>query len=202
MRSTIILMTMAVIISAMTGCGDSASTPAPQTDSPAVRASDAAPADASKEPAPGAVKPAVDGAAKTPASPPPAAEATPQPQPKPDVAAQPAAPADATAKVDAATPPPADAATAKVDAPAPPAAPAAPAGKPKPQRLTIDELPDAVKVTVTREAPSAKRATKTTGKDGSDQYRVTFTDTDGTKMTLIVGADGSVISKKKAKSKN
>jgi hypothetical protein len=69
------------------------------------------------------------------------------------------------------------------------------------EKVEVGSLPDAVKATVTKEAPSATSAMKTPGKDGKTVYRVKTKDAEGNPIVLTVGEDGAVISKKPAKEK-
>lgn len=63
------------------------------------------------------------------------------------------------------------------------------------EKVEVGALPDAVKATVTKEAPGATQAMKTPGKDGKTVYRVKVKDADGKPLLLTIGEDGSVISK-------
>jgi hypothetical protein len=209
----------------MTGCGEAPS-PAPETAPPGTHANAEQHAGTS---AAGTTtgSTAVQGATTMPSAAPPPADAAqakaaatvakPTGEPaKPDAAsvtsagattaavpsAVAGAPSPASDAPSAATPPTAAtaAANAKPRATAASLTPSA-GGTTKPVRMTIDQLPDEVKATVAKEAPTAKRVTKSTGKDGKDQYRARYLDSDGTTMLIVIGADGGLISKTKAKTK-
>ncbi len=121
--------------------------------------------------------------------------------------AAPAATGDAAAAAVPAAPatPAADApAAAPAAVPAPATAAETPAkGKNKGDKLSLDQLPDLVKATFTKEAPEATTISKMAGKNGGeDTYRARYTDKDGHKMQISVGSDGALIMKGQAKGKN
>lgn len=69
------------------------------------------------------------------------------------------------------------------------------------EKIEVTALPDAVKATVTKEAPGATMAMKTPGKDGKTVYRVKVKDAEGKPLILTIGEDGAVISKEPPKEK-
>ncbi len=69
------------------------------------------------------------------------------------------------------------------------------------EKVEVGSLPEAVKATVTKEAPGATAAMKTPGKDGKTVYRIKTKDAEGHPIILTVGEDGAVISKNPAKEK-
>ncbi len=69
------------------------------------------------------------------------------------------------------------------------------------EKVEVGALPDAVKATVTKEAPDATMAMKTPGKDGKTVYRIKNKDAEGKPLIITVGEDGAVISKAPPKEK-
>lgn len=69
------------------------------------------------------------------------------------------------------------------------------------EKVEVGSLPEAVKATITKEAPDAAMAMKTPGKDGKTVYRVKAKDADGKPLMLVIGEDGAVISKGPPKEK-
>ena len=69
------------------------------------------------------------------------------------------------------------------------------------EKVEVGALPDAVKATVTKEAPDATTAMKTPGKDGKVVYRIKSKDAEGKPLIITVGEDGAVISKGPPKEK-
>ena len=69
------------------------------------------------------------------------------------------------------------------------------------EKVEVGALPDAVKATVTKEAPDATSAMKTPGKDGKTVYRIKGKDAEGKPLSITIGEDGTVISKEPAKDK-
>ena len=68
------------------------------------------------------------------------------------------------------------------------------------EKVAVASLPDAVKATVTKEAPDATDVMKS-DKDGTVTYKVKAKDADGKPVFVTIGADGAVISKHGAKDK-
>jgi hypothetical protein len=146
--------------------------------------------------------PAATPAAGAPAAGTPAPAATPAPAPAAaGDATGAAAPASDSAK--AADAPAAAPAAATTPAATTPAADTPAKGKNKGDKLTVDQLPDLVKACFTKEAPEATTIIKVAGRNGGDDtYRARYTDKDGHKMQITVGADGVLIDKGQAKGKN
>ena len=69
------------------------------------------------------------------------------------------------------------------------------------EKVEVGSLPEAVKATVTKEAPDATTAMKSAGKDGKTVYRIKTKDAEGKALILTVGEDGGVISKAPPKEK-
>ena len=69
------------------------------------------------------------------------------------------------------------------------------------EKVEVGSLPDAVKATVTKEAPDATSAMKTPGKDGKTVYRIKSKDAEGKPLIITVGDDDAVISKAPPKEK-
>jgi uncharacterized protein YpmB len=69
------------------------------------------------------------------------------------------------------------------------------------EKVEVGALPDAVKATVTAEAPGATMAMKASGKDGKTVYRVKGKDAEGKPLIITIGEDGAVISKAAPKEK-
>ena len=70
----------------------------------------------------------------------------------------------------------------------------------KGEKVAVGTLPDAVKTTVSKEAPDATEVTKS-DKDGTVTYNVKAKDAEGKSQNVTIGADGAVISKTAAKEK-
>jgi hypothetical protein len=68
------------------------------------------------------------------------------------------------------------------------------------EKVAVTTLPDAVKATVTKEAPDATDVMKME-KDGVVTYKVKAKDAEGHPQFVTIGADGAVISKHGAKDK-
>lgn len=69
------------------------------------------------------------------------------------------------------------------------------------EKVEVGSLPEAVKATITKEAPDATMAMKAPSKDGKTVYRVKIKDADGKSLMLVIGEDGAVISKGPPKDK-
>lgn len=59
------------------------------------------------------------------------------------------------------------------------------------ERIDVSALPDAVKATVAKEAPDAKKATKEVV-DGKTVYHVKAKDANGHQVTITISEDGTV----------
>lgn len=69
------------------------------------------------------------------------------------------------------------------------------------EKVEVGALPEAVKATVTAEAPDATVAMKSSGKGGKTVYRVKGKDAEGKPLIITIGEDGTVISKAAPKEK-